>query len=404
MATRTPVAVIGASGYVGAELVRLLVNHPHVALRGLYAHRRAGDEVAKDFPQFAGIVQAKYEPYDAAAVAASGCEAAFLALPHGESARAAKELYERGLTVLDLSADLRLRSAELYAEWYKPHVAPELLSHAVYGLVERHREAVRQARLVAVPGCYPTASILALAPLIDARLVRADGLIVDAKSGVSGAGREPQRATHVSEIGEGVRAYKVAGTHRHTPEIEQELARAAQLLAVQLGEAVDRAGQELGRRVARVLGGAVPGGVFGLIGEAEVGAEVEDRHAAIDERGRGRGALAVRQRQERDLGALRDPVGIEGLERERQPPGKLREHPRQRLARLRARVHAGQLDPRMAEAQAKQLGAGVPRRAHHGDGDSIAHARSIASRPRASASGATIRLTTRHDSRGRSKK
>ncbi len=225
MATRTPVAVIGASGYVGAELVRLLVRHPHIALRGLYAHRRAGEEVAKDFPQFAGILQARYEPYDAAAVAASGCEIAFLALPHGESARAAKELYERGLTVLDLSADLRL-SAELYGQWYKPHVAPEILPHAVYGLVERHREALRQARLVAVPGCYPTASILALAPLLAARLVRADGLIVDAKSGVSGAGREAQRSTHFAEIGEGVRAYKVAGTHRHTPEIEQELERA----------------------------------------------------------------------------------------------------------------------------------------------------------------------------------
>src|SRR3569833_1236664 len=111
MATRTPVAVIGAAGYVGAELVRLLVRHPHVTLRGLYAHRHAGHEVAKDFPQFAGVVQAKYEVFDAAAVASSGCEVAFLALPHGESARAAKELYERGLTVLDLSADLRLRSA-----------------------------------------------------------------------------------------------------------------------------------------------------------------------------------------------------------------------------------------------------------------------------------------------------
>ena len=225
--SRTPVAVIGASGYVGAELVRLLVRHPNVTLKGLYAHRHAGHEVAKDFPQFAGILQARYEAFDAAAVAASGCEVAFLALPHGESARAAKELYERGLTVLDLSADLRLRSAEVYGQWYQPHVAPELLAHAVYGLVERHRDAVKKAHLVAVPGCYPTASILALAPLLDARLIRADGLIVDAKSGVSGAGREPQRSTHFSEIGEGVRAYKVAGTHRHTPEIEQELERAA---------------------------------------------------------------------------------------------------------------------------------------------------------------------------------
>jgi N-acetyl-gamma-glutamyl-phosphate reductase len=210
---------------VGAELVRLLVQHPHVSLRGLYAHRHAGHEVAKDFPQFAGVVQAKYEVFDADALAA-GCKVAFLALPHGESAKAAKELYERGVTVLDLSADLRLRSPETYAQWYGPHHAPELLPHAVYGLVERHREALKTARLVAVPGCYPTASILAIAPLLDARLVKADGLIVDAKSGVTGAGREPQRSTHFSEIGEGVRAYKVAG-HRHTPEIEQELERAA---------------------------------------------------------------------------------------------------------------------------------------------------------------------------------
>ncbi|MCU1282922.1 MAG: N-acetyl-gamma-glutamyl-phosphate reductase [bacterium] len=222
---RVPVAVVGASGYVGAELVRLLVRHPNVELRGLYAHRHAGHEVARDFPQFAGVLQAKYEVFDAAAVA-SGCQVAFLALPHGESARAAKELYDRGMSVLDLSADLRLRSAETYAHWYAPHAAPELLPHAVYGLVERHREALTTARLVAVPGCYPTAAILALAPLLDARLVRADGLIVDAKSGVSGAGREPQRSTHFSEIGEGVRAYKVTA-HRHTPEIEQELERAA---------------------------------------------------------------------------------------------------------------------------------------------------------------------------------
>jgi N-acetyl-gamma-glutamyl-phosphate reductase len=222
---RVPVAIVGASGYVGAELVRLLARHPLVALRGLYAHRHVDQELSKDFPQFEGVLQARYEAYDPAAIAAAA-KVAMLALPHGESARVASELHARGLLVLDLSADLRLRSVEVYEQWYGPHRAPELLGEAVYGLVERHRQTLKAARLVAVPGCYPTATILALAPLLEARLVAADDLIVDAKSGVSGAGREPQRSTHFSEIGEGVRAYRVAA-HRHTPEIEQELSRAA---------------------------------------------------------------------------------------------------------------------------------------------------------------------------------
>lgn len=222
---RLPVAVVGASGYAGAELVRLLLQHPHVELRGLYAGRAAGHPIARDFPQFAGLLDGHYESFDADRVAREA-EVTFLALPHGESAKAARELFARGLTVLDLSADLRLKSAEAHAEFYGPHHAPELVAHAVYGLVERHRDELAGARLVAVPGCYPTSAILALAPLLDAKLIEPDGLVVDAKSGTSGAGREPGRGTHFSEVGEGVRAYKVA-SHRHTPEIEQELARAA---------------------------------------------------------------------------------------------------------------------------------------------------------------------------------
>lgn len=222
---RLPVAIVGASGYAGAELVRLCAGHPRIAIAGLYARRQAGEPVAEHFPHLAGIVDGAYRAYDPDAIAREA-RVAFLALPHGESIAAAKDLLERGVLVLDLSADFRLRSLADYQAWYGAHAAPELLAVARYGLVERHREELKDARLVAVPGCYPTAALLALAPLLAARAISPDGLIVDAKSGVSGAGRSPSLATHFAEAGEGVRAYKVA-EHRHTPEIEQELARAA---------------------------------------------------------------------------------------------------------------------------------------------------------------------------------
>ena len=205
--------------------MRLLRGHARVSIAGLYARRAAGERIADHFPQFAGVLDGSFAAYDADAIAGSA-RIAFLALPHGESVAAARELYARGVTVLDLSADFRLRDERVYGAWYGEHGAPELLSEARYGLVERHRDELRSARLVAVPGCYPTATLLALAPLLDAKLIAPDGLIVDAKSGVSGAGRTPGLATHFPEAGEGVRAYKIA-EHRHTPEIEQELARAA---------------------------------------------------------------------------------------------------------------------------------------------------------------------------------
>jgi len=225
---RLAVAVVGASGYTGAELLRLLVDHPRVTVAHVTAHRSAGQRLVELFPHLRG--RPELEPlvcraFDADEVAAAA-KLAFLALPHGESVPAATALLERGLTVLDLSADFRLRDPDAYEAWYGPHPAKELLGRAVYGLPERHRRELAGARLVAVPGCYPTATILALAPLLDAGLIRADGIVVDAKSGVSGAGRSPTLATHFAEAGEGVRAYKVA-EHRHTPEIEQELSLAA---------------------------------------------------------------------------------------------------------------------------------------------------------------------------------
>jgi N-acetyl-gamma-glutamyl-phosphate reductase len=219
------VAVLGASGYTGAELLRLLLDHPRVEIAALAAERAAGARIDRIFPHLAGRLDMEIEALDPERIAARA-EIVFSCLPHGASATAVAALAARGALVVDLSADFRLRDPAVFAEWYGPHPHPELVPGAVYGLPELHREALAGARLIASPGCYPTAAILAVAPLLARGLLR-PRLVVDAKSGVSGAGRSPTQATHFAEAGEGVRAYKVAGTHRHTPEIEQELSRAA---------------------------------------------------------------------------------------------------------------------------------------------------------------------------------
>lgn len=230
MAGRVAVAVVGASGYTGAELVRLLLGHPRVELAVLCgSERSAGARIDRLFPQFSGVLDREVEPFDAARVA-DRAEVVFLALPHGASAAAAAALAGQGgggPRVIDLSADLRLRDPAVYAEYYGAHAHPELLERAVYGLPELHRDELRGARLIAGPGCYPTATILAAAPLIARGLIAPRGLVVDAKSGVSGAGRAAGQAYHFPEVGEGIRAYKPAGAHRHTPEMVQELSRAA---------------------------------------------------------------------------------------------------------------------------------------------------------------------------------
>jgi N-acetyl-gamma-glutamyl-phosphate reductase len=224
--SRVKVAVVGASGYAGAELVRLLSAHPRVELAGLFAHSSGGKRVDDVLPSLAGLVHGTLDSFDPDR-AAERAEVAFTALPHGASAKAVSALLDRGVRVLDLSADFRLDDPAVYAEWYGEHGAPARFGTAIYGLCELHREEVRGASFVAVPGCYPTASILALAPLLAGDLIERGTIVVDAKSGVSGAGRTPTASTHFSEAGEGIRAYKSGGTHRHTPEIEQELSRVA---------------------------------------------------------------------------------------------------------------------------------------------------------------------------------
>lgn len=223
--TKIRVAVVGATGYTGAELMRLLLGHSGVEVVSIVGASKAGQKVSDVLPNLAGIVEGNVAPFDADAIAETA-DAAFCALPHGASAGIVSALRDRGLVVLDLSADFRLSDPAVYAEWYGKHEAPERFGQGVYGLVELHRDELRNADLVAVPGCYPTASTLALAPLLKNSLVSPKGLVVDAKSGVSGAGRSPTPTTHFPETAEGFRAYKLA-SHRHTPEIEQELGRVA---------------------------------------------------------------------------------------------------------------------------------------------------------------------------------
>ena len=217
--------VVGGTGYTGAELVRLALGHPSIELTAIVGNTTAGEPVDKVLPSLQGVMGGVVQPFDPDVIA-KAADVAFCALPHAASAAAVSALRERDVPVLDLSADFRFDDLSVYEAWYGKHPVPERLSEAVYGLVELHREELVGADLIAVPGCYPTAATLALAPLVNSGLIKTEGIIVDAKSGVSGAGRALSGATHFPEVAEGVRAYK-AGAHRHGPEIEQELGRLA---------------------------------------------------------------------------------------------------------------------------------------------------------------------------------
>jgi N-acetyl-gamma-glutamyl-phosphate reductase len=221
------IGVLGASGYTGADLVRLAARHPNVEIVALTANTHAGKQMAEVFPHLGMLdlpALVEWENVDWKSL-----DAAFCGLPHGttQEITAAVLAANPAIRVIDMSADFRLRDMGVYAEWYGgDHRAPDLQKEAVYGLTEHYRHAIKDARLIACPGCYPTAALLALLPPVKAGLVDAQDIIIDAKSGVSGAGRSPKQNTLFCEAGEGMSPYSVA-KHRHAPEIEQEIGVAA---------------------------------------------------------------------------------------------------------------------------------------------------------------------------------
>jgi N-acetyl-gamma-glutamyl-phosphate reductase len=226
---KAKIAVLGASGYTGAELVRLLLRHPHVEIALLTADRRAGQEMRDVFPQFAPFALPKLVAIESIDWAAAGLALAFCALPHATTQKVVKDLLTKApaTRVIDLSADFRLADPASYARWYgHEHLAPVLQGEAVYGLCEIYRDEIKSARLVANPGCYTTAAQLPLVPLLAARAIDPDEIVIDAKSGMTGAGRAAKEETLFSEVSEGFHAYGV-GRHRHMAELDQEFSKAA---------------------------------------------------------------------------------------------------------------------------------------------------------------------------------
>jgi len=218
---RLKVVIVGASGYAGGELIRLISNHPFVQLTAITSEQYAGRTLAAVFGHFQKK-EITFESLQEEELIEKG-DLFFLALPHKEAQRHVATIFNAGKGVIDLSADYRLKRPKVYEKWYDTtHNYPELLKKAVYGLPELHRKNLKDARIVANPGCYPTGAILALAPIMRAPFVEKDSIIIDSKSGISGAGRKLSQAFMYSEANESTRAYSIA-RHRHTPEIEQEL-------------------------------------------------------------------------------------------------------------------------------------------------------------------------------------
>jgi N-acetyl-gamma-glutamyl-phosphate reductase len=226
---KAKIGILGASGYTGAELVRLLIRHPHVEIVLLTADRRAGKSISDVFPQFAPYALPVLAALGDADWPALGLDLVFCALPHGTTQKVIKDVLARApaTKIVDLSADFRLADLAAYARWYgHPHAAPELQQKAVYGLTEIYRSQIKAAQLVANPGCYTSCAELALIPLLQAKAIDPDEIVIDAKSGVTGAGRGAREDMQFAEVSEGFHAYGV-GYHRHMAELDQEFSKAA---------------------------------------------------------------------------------------------------------------------------------------------------------------------------------
>lgn len=228
------VSIVGATGYVGIELLRLLHTHPEVEVKSLISKSHSGERLTDLYPQFTGSVLSgfrleKYEDVDL-----TDSDLVFTALPHGISQEMVAELYNQGIKVIDLSGDYRYRDIDIYESWYKlKHEFPELASKAVYGLVELNRERIKDAELVANPGCYVTASLLGLLPVVEKGIIDLDNIIIDAKSGVSGAGKSLKESFLFNEVNESFKAYSVTN-HRHTSEIEYILSQVSKRREIEL--------------------------------------------------------------------------------------------------------------------------------------------------------------------------
>ncbi len=219
------VGIIGGTGYTGVELLRILVNHPQVEICAVTSRSDAGKRVDSAYPSFIGLLDLVFSEPDIEQFAS--CDLVFFATPNGTAMLMVPKLLGKGVKVIDLAADFRIKNVEVWEKWYgQKHACPELIAEAVYGLPEVNRDKIKKAALVASPGCYPTAVQLGFLPLIESGLIDLEYLIADVKSGVSGAGRKAQVGTLMSETGESIKAYSVDG-HRHLPEISQGLGQVA---------------------------------------------------------------------------------------------------------------------------------------------------------------------------------